>query len=1156
MSKRLGILMAKNNLNDIEVYSRKLDELYENNDVCNIAVTGPYDSGKSSVLQTYFLNKEKSYPWYIRIWNNCIRWLLGKTRNSFIIRNIPIEVKNYKFINVPNFFISKGKDDNDLSIETELEKKIIEQLLYSTIPAHYPKSKIKRIGRHGSFVKFMMFIIFIIASLYCAVSLGLLKIPIKLYDINFITAVSLIFVIFMLTMFTWRIYDQVISPNIWNVSAKNETKFPNIEVALKEDKTTNLFNLFGDELIYYFKKSRIKTIIFEDIDRFDSPRIFQELRELNHNINANRENNIKFIYVLKDSVFKDLKSNSDKSNERASDLKNKFFDYVLPIFPEHSYSNSKHTFDIYAEKCPTFQKISEKYIWGVGNYIHDTRTINTIVSEWDTYYKVLEKEETKIDVNKLFGMIVYKNVYPDDFDLISKGKSNLDVLFLSKFEIIKSLVDKKRENIDKQLEKVNLYLNLSSEQPIKDIRTLMDIRFKQLFKGEFTRGTIRFGRSDYKDYESEEDFFRTALSYNDEVLIYGYNLKDSINTVKDIYVYPEEKQIFSDFFNGNIINTAEIEKIKDEKYELEEKLKELQQKINKYNMSELLQEGEKVVPFLNNNSLLINNGVSRYLLINRLIEDDYYEYVSPTLFKTLNVSDSSFVKDVISNNFPQNKELNNPEEVEKMIERANGNFAYAYSPQLFNLFIVEGKQKEAHDLFNSVLLKNDCSFIMDAFMIAENTNSIISYLLKMNSSLLAKIFSKIDVLQKRYVSNIILNFLDLRNDQGKDLFNLIVDKEIIEEENFKLQFVKYLTDSENTATMLLDIYNYQFPNINFAAPEKRVFNKVIKKNWYKQNEINIKVIFKVYGIVNLDNIKTIVNNGLLSYEYICKYTKFQLDILQSSEKLTSDEIIKIIEFYLGEYRESQITSEILQKNQKLLLKFYRKVTMEDNLTNEEKEKVFTKLDINIEKLSGKEIEALIKEKKFPYLSNLLQSMLIRRKEISNIIDYINQYKKIDRNTVIRTMWKSDSEYLFEYLDNLSNISDDLRILLNIEDFNLTTIDCKDSLLYKIASKLNDADEILQVMENQNWKNIENKIKLFELGITEFPKAISRQQYDQFLFEQPVMEKWVIAGNRINMINKPVDGLNLLLRILAKHGIVNIKSKNRFSVYKKINNYIL
>ncbi|PEG78466.1 hypothetical protein CP369_10130 [Lactobacillus sp. UMNPBX18] len=74
---------------------------------------------------------------------------------------------------------------------------------------------------------------------------------------------------------------------------------------------------------------------------------------------------------------------------------------------------------------------------------------------------------------------------------------------------------------------------------------------------------------------------------------------------------------------------------------------------------------------------------------------------------------------------------------------------------------------------------------------------------------------------------------------------------------------------------------------------------------------------------------------------------------------------------------SQITSEILQKNQKLLLKFYRKVTMEDNLTNEEKEKVFTKLDINIEKLSGKEIEALIKEKKFPYLSNLLQSMLIR-----------------------------------------------------------------------------------------------------------------------------------------------------------------------------------
>ena len=44
------ILMAKNNLNDIKVYSQKLDELYENNDVCNIAVTGPYDSGENGIL--------------------------------------------------------------------------------------------------------------------------------------------------------------------------------------------------------------------------------------------------------------------------------------------------------------------------------------------------------------------------------------------------------------------------------------------------------------------------------------------------------------------------------------------------------------------------------------------------------------------------------------------------------------------------------------------------------------------------------------------------------------------------------------------------------------------------------------------------------------------------------------------------------------------------------------------------------------------------------------------------------------------------------------------------------------------------------------------------------------------------------------------------
>lgn len=38
-----------------------------------------------------------------------------------------------------------------------------------------------------------------------------------------------------------------------------------------------------------------------------------------------------------------------------------------------------------------------------------------------------------------------------------------------------------------------------------------------------------------------------------------------------------------------------------------------------------------------------------------------------------------------------------------------------------------------------------------------------------------------------------------------------------------------------------------------------------------------------------------------------------------------------------------------------------------------------------------------------------------------------------------------------------------------------------------------------------------------------------------------MEKWVIAGNEVNIITEVINNSNPLLRTLAKYGIVNVKS---------------
>ncbi|MGN9011107.1 YobI family P-loop NTPase [Lactobacillus amylovorus] len=70
------------------------------------------------------------------------------------------EIKDYEFINIPNFFETKDKesdspdlkdpknDSNDL--EVQLEKNIIEQLLYKTNTKKYPDSNLKRLKKRLS----------------------------------------------------------------------------------------------------------------------------------------------------------------------------------------------------------------------------------------------------------------------------------------------------------------------------------------------------------------------------------------------------------------------------------------------------------------------------------------------------------------------------------------------------------------------------------------------------------------------------------------------------------------------------------------------------------------------------------------------------------------------------------------------------------------------------------------------------------------------------------------------------------------------------------------------------------------------------------------------------------------------------------------------
>ncbi|QNQ83120.1 hypothetical protein FP435_01025 [Lactobacillus sp. PV037] len=101
----------------------------------------------------------------------------------------------------------------------------------------------------------------------------------------------------------------------------------------------------------------------------------------------------------------------------------KFFDYILPLMPINSFQNSKEYFKREINKYPSLRNsdIDDPFLYRLGIYIYDPREIVNLISELDIYTCKLNA----ISQKKLLAMIIYKNLFPQDFEGISIKKSNI-----------------------------------------------------------------------------------------------------------------------------------------------------------------------------------------------------------------------------------------------------------------------------------------------------------------------------------------------------------------------------------------------------------------------------------------------------------------------------------------------------------------------------------------------------------------------------------------------------------------------------------------------------------------------------------------------------------------------------------------------------------
>lgn len=396
-------LTPVDNLDKNDGYLRSLEYALKSDTITNVALSGPYGAGKSSIIASY----EKIHRTHFL--NISLATFGAKQSGSDDEKDLKKQIETGTL--------------NQQNLTKQIETGILNQLVYGAKSGDLPHSRFKRIilPKH-SLPKSIFALSWLLATYYLwskreqLPELSLLKLPnfskfsvylegLKNTAILEITYSNLPIILLIIFVFAGGVYLLTrlhqITPNL----SLKSLSLTNVEMQETTAENPSVLSVHLDEILYFFEKSEHRIVVFEDLDRFDNQQIFDRLREINKLVNdgTSCKTKIKFIYAIKDSRF----TEGDRT---------KFFDFIIPIIPIINTTNSREKFAGRLKNCGLDEGISDQFLRDVSLYINDLRMINNIVNEYEIYLNKLPTEG--LNREKLLAIITYKNVYSDDFEAL------------------------------------------------------------------------------------------------------------------------------------------------------------------------------------------------------------------------------------------------------------------------------------------------------------------------------------------------------------------------------------------------------------------------------------------------------------------------------------------------------------------------------------------------------------------------------------------------------------------------------------------------------------------------------------------------------------------------------------------------------------------
>lgn len=383
----------------------------------NIAISGHYGSGKSSVI----LGVQAGLD------SRKVRWV-----------NLSLSS-----LGIDDTRRARIQADGTLAPLTNLiQKEIVKQLLYRKSPAAMPRSRYLRIDSFRPGPAAMWGAVVAVAFFVIAVLLGLVSRVEEVVPAT-LSASS--------EWAPWAVVGamSLFVGGVWFLSLRERQSKLRLEsfsaggAAVKlSAKENSYFDEYLDEIVYFFERTKTQVAIFEDLDRFKDPHIFETLRELNTILNNSEQiecQPIRFVYAVRDSIFEQLEVDAsldagrDGAARRASALetvpsanRTKFFDLVIPMVPFITHRSARDL--LAAEFAESDERPSEALMDLVGAHLTDMRLIRNIRNEFEIYRaSVLGENGLKgLTADRLFAMMVYKNLHLEDFEAIRLGTSKID----------------------------------------------------------------------------------------------------------------------------------------------------------------------------------------------------------------------------------------------------------------------------------------------------------------------------------------------------------------------------------------------------------------------------------------------------------------------------------------------------------------------------------------------------------------------------------------------------------------------------------------------------------------------------------------------------------------------------------------------------------